>query len=46
MGNVSPNNQPDAAHPIRQQISATNGTRGVVYKDRADYCGNNIHAPN
>lgn len=46
LGRVSANNQLDAAHPIRQEISASSGTTPVIYKDRRDYCGDGIHTPN
>jgi hypothetical protein len=44
-GRVSPSGQ-DAQHPIRQQLSASNGTKIAQFKMRTDYCGNGIRPPN
>jgi hypothetical protein len=44
-GRVNPSGQ-DAQHPIRQQVSASTGTKTAQYKLRTDFCGNGIRPPN
>lgn len=45
MGHINPAGA-DTEHPIRQEISASTGTKTAIYKLRAEFCGNGIHTPN
>jgi hypothetical protein len=44
-GRVNPSGQ-DGQHPIRQQLSASNGTKIAQFKLRTEFCGPGIRPPN